>query len=303
MLSGSPAKKMLVVHGTILHDYSISKLQLFMRKNVMIPYLYKKADCVVAVSEGIKAELKSYGHLKNVVAIPNAFDVAGIQAKSSQPLSSEWDAIFSKSEVLITSGRLHVQKKQRYLLPVFKSLKQQRSGVKLVILGDGALRDALLKEAEGLGLSCYTAWETTSKLTDAYDVYNPFQFLSRSRLFLFPSAWEGFPLALCEALICGVPVLSSDCPTGPREIIAPGTLDAEYGLRAVENAAYGVLLPMPDKVEFERCWTEAIQTLLENEVMRETLILKGKERMQDFEESVISKKWLHLIERVSKSSL
>lgn len=303
VLSRSNAKKILVVHGTILHDQQMSKYMNLIRRKWIIPQLYNKADVVVAVSEGIKHELTEYCKLSNVIAIPNGFDINGIQSKSELLLSEDWQSVFARDEILITSGRMHDQKKQRYLLPIFKRLKKKRPNIKLVIMGDGELRSSILEEVNQLGFEYYSCWDS-SPIHSNYDVYftgyveNPFQFLKRSTLFLFPSAWEGFPLALCEAMIAGVPVLSADCPTGPREIISPNTFDAQYSLSEAEVTPNGCLLPMVDKSSFAEIWYETILQLLNDEEIRKEMIENGKKRMLVFNQPQIEELWKDLIDKI-----
>jgi glycosyltransferase involved in cell wall biosynthesis len=110
VLSRARVKKILVVHGTILHDYAINPRLRLIRQKWIIPLLYKKADKVVAVSEGIKNELTTFCGLKNVIAIPNAFDRVAILKKAEEPLSESWESVFAENRVMITSGRLHEQK-------------------------------------------------------------------------------------------------------------------------------------------------------------------------------------------------
>lgn len=306
VLSRSKAKKILFVQGTVIHDYAIADWLRILRKKVLIPWLYNKAQLTVAVSDGIKHELEHLCGVKHVVTIPNFFDTADIRDKAQIPLTPEWDAVFAAGEVLITSGRLHVQKKQRYLLPLLKTLKADRPALRLIILGDGDLREELMKEAKELGLRVYSGWDKEQPLTPDYDLYfpgyisNPFQFLKRATLFVFPSGWEGFPLAQCEAMISGVPVIAADCPTGPREIIAPGTFDPHYTLRTTEKTEYGYLLPMYDKPEFTPTWLAAINELLDDPAKRAALIPKGQERMQEFDKSVAMRKWFAVIDGVLK---
>jgi glycosyltransferase involved in cell wall biosynthesis len=190
------------------------------------------------------------------------------------------------------------------LLRLLKQLLNKTTGLKLVIMGDGPLRADLLSEAATMGLRCYNGWNPTEALKPDCDIYfpgyisNPFQFLKRSTLFLFPSGWEGFPLALCEAMISGVPVLAADCPTGPREIIAPGTFDAAYSLRCIEETEYGYLLPMADKQEFEEAWIKAIMDILNNNTKRIAFIANGKERMKAYDKTVVMQQWFDVIDKV-----
>lgn len=304
VLSRSKAKKILVVHGTILHDYAVNKWLQLIRTKFLIPYLYNKADVTVAVSEGIKYELEQFCGVKNAVAIPNFFDIGAIKEKAIIELPANEQKLFTDYKVLITSGRFHEQKKQHFLFPVYKQIKQTHPNTKLVLLGDGELREDLIKSAQEQGLTTYSIWNQHQPFSNEYDVYflgykeNPFQYLSKSILFVFPSGWEGFPMALCEAIICGVPVLSADCPTGPREILAPGTFDAGYTLNKAEVTKYGVLLPMANKTGAKSAWINAIENLLSNPGLQLQLVKKSQDRIKEFEKVVVEEKWFTLIEKV-----
>jgi glycosyltransferase involved in cell wall biosynthesis len=77
---------------------------------------------------------------------------------------------------------------------------------------------------------------------------NPYRFMDRSDVFVFPSVKEGLPISLIEALACGLTVISSDCLSGPREILTPDTPHDDPPLKEPEFAQYGILMPTPDGV-------------------------------------------------------
>lgn len=114
VLSKTNAKKILVVHGTVLHDNGQSKLMRWLRKKIIIPYIYNKADITIAVSDGIVNELKTYCGVKNIKSIPNFFDIDLIKKQAEVPLPESYEAIFRQSPVLITSGRFSEQKKTTF---------------------------------------------------------------------------------------------------------------------------------------------------------------------------------------------
>lgn len=302
VLSFSPAKKILVVHGTILHDHNQSKWMQWLRTKLIIPFLYNRADTTVAVSEGIRHELQYTCGVRKAVAIPNYFDLEQIEKLAAVPLLPHWHSLFTHHDVLVTSGRFNEQKKQRYLFPLLRELKNNHRKVKLVLLGDGELRTALLEEATRLQLSCYCAWDTSQSFSEDYDVYfagyanNPFQFLRHSKLFLFPSGWEGFPMALCEAMISGVPVLTADCPTGPRQILAHGTFDPHYTLQKAEQTSCGWLMPMTDKSSFTTEWIHTVERMLDDGALRKEMVKAARKRMNEYSKEKVVSRWKQLID-------
>jgi glycosyltransferase involved in cell wall biosynthesis len=273
---------------------------------LLVRILYPKADLIIAVSYGVKQSLINLGiEEEKIKVIYNPYPIDEIRELAKEPLGS-YEEIF-KEPVLITAGRLTKQKGQWYLLRVFKALKEKHKDLKLVILGEGELKDYLVVLSEELGLKTYV-WDR-DKLSESFDVYflgfqkNPFKFIARSKLFVFPSLWEGFPNALVEAMACGVCVVSSDCRSGPREILAPNT-DFNYQAQKPEFAEYGVLMPVFElKYKSaeeplggkEIMWVETIDKLLEDENLRRHYSEKAKQRAEDFRIEKIVEKWKEVL--------
>lgn len=309
LLSGGPGKTILCVHGSKLHDANIRGPVGWLRKNVLIPLLYNRADRIVTVSRDIIPELAEGFGVKpeKLLTINNFFEVAQIEAKSHEPLSVAEAAVYAAAPVFVTSGRLTLQKNQAPLLDAFAALLLRRP-TKLVFVGDGELRDVLTTRARELGLRVYAVWEALGDLTPDHDVYflglqqNPFKYLRPATAFVFPSSWEGFPMALGEAMICGLPVLSTDCPTGPREMLAPDTVTPLVPLRYAERGTYGILLPMltqPSTLAADQAvWTDAMDMLLSEGTEQEILGQLACQRMQDFTRERIFGQWVKLVEDV-----
>jgi glycosyltransferase involved in cell wall biosynthesis len=109
-------------------------------------------------------------------------------------------------------------------------------------------------------------------------------------------------MALCEAMISGVPVLSADCPTGPREILAPGTTDIHYLLTVAQSTPYGVLLPMTDKPAYKAAWVTAVDRLLGNAGEMQQMSEQARGRMKDFSKERILQKWVDTIKEVAAAA-
>ena len=152
--------------------------------------------------------------------------------------------------LLLAAGRLAPAKDFATLLRAFARVRARRP-VHLVILGEGGLRHTLEKQLRELGI------EADVELHGFVD--NPFAWMSRASLFVLSSAWEGSPGVLVEAMACGCPVVSTDCPSGPDEIL--------------DGGRYGRLVPVGDAAAL----TEAIATTLDATIDREALRARARE--------------------------
>jgi glycosyltransferase involved in cell wall biosynthesis len=290
------------VRGSKLHDAEIKGGLGWLRHHVLMPAIYRKADHIITVSEGIKQELiQHYGQRPgSITTIYNFYDAEAIAQLKMAALPPVFEPIF-RHPVIITSGRLHVQKNIAGLLDVFASIPQRYTH-KLVVLGDGELRETLLQRADLLGLRSWASWQHEA-LDESRQVFfagyqdNPFPFISRATLYICTSSWEGFPNSLAEAMVCGVPVVSTDCPTGPRELLA-GMEASNTRIQDTEIASCGYLMPLLNEhpnTDAVRVWAAGIQPLLNNANERERLIGNAALRMRELSRENVFKKWEQIL--------
>ena len=307
VLSRSNDRTILVVHGSLVHDHTLGRFKGFAIRRLLVPLLHNRADRVVAVSRDLAAEMRSLGVRDDKVrTINNFFDVDGIIAKSREALPPREQALFDGPPVLVTAGRLAPQKNHAALLDVFAALRAQRPA-KLAIVGDGELRSALVARAQALGLRTYEAWSGEEPPPDR-DVYflghrpNPYPCIRAATLFVLPSLFEGFPLALCEAMACEVSVVAADCATGPREILAPASVVPERPITSAETGDFGLLMPLlkagQGYAPAVAVWSNAIAGLLDDSAERARLAAAARLRVEDFTAEKIVPQWLELIEEL-----
>jgi glycosyltransferase involved in cell wall biosynthesis len=306
ILSLGHQRKILCVHGSANNDPNKRGLYGFFLNFFLIPLVYKRADLIITVSKGIRSELIALGiSSKKILAIPNFFNVAGIDKLSEEALSDDHSSLFNHYNVIITSGRLSLQKNQAAMLHIVKGMDRKRTKAKLVILGEGELKNDLVRLATSMNLKIYIDG-STKEWNNECDVFllghqtNPFKFLSKARLFILTSYFEGFPLVIGEALICGVTCVSVDCPTGPREILAPQTDSLSAGIVTEEYGEYGILMPNVDtpanQAKFLHIWSNALEGLINNSELLNSYRSKGIERMKAFETEKIIQRWEQIID-------
>lgn len=174
----------------------------------------KKADAVVLTSQLMKKELLNLTYVDDakIYVIPNPVPIEEITKKASKPLKHEWFELESPP-VILSVGRLTVQKNYSNLILAFNEVIKN-TPARLVILGEGEKRNELEALVDKLGLK-----ESVS-LPGFVD--NPYQYMSRAKIFVLPSKWEGFPNVLVEAMACGAQVVATDCPGGTAEILEGG---------------------------------------------------------------------------------
>ena len=129
-------------------------------------------------------------------------------------------------------GRLTEQKDFATLIAAFARVRSQRES-RLIILGDGGLRDELIAQATTLGVEAHIALPGFQS--------NPWAWMSKAAVFALSSRWEGSPNTLTEAMALGIPVVSTDCPSGPRELLDAGRLAPLLKMGDVDALASALL--------------------------------------------------------------
>ena len=299
----SRRKELIVcwIHGTKKHDENIEGLLGWVRKKILIPTLYRRSDKMVTVSEGIRDELiEEFALSRNKISVvSNGFDSNHIRQLSSVSVPAQLEGIFQGVDVIATHCRLARQKNLLALITVFAKVREKRKA-RLIVLGDGELREKLLAHAISLRLKCLTSWNDKDYADDA-DVFflghfdNPYPMISRSKLYLMTSMWEGFPLSLCEAMACEVPVFAADCYTGPREILAP-TINERQPVKRPFILESGVLMPLANSDIANEAWADTICKLLDDPNTLRTIGISGSKRIMDFDLTKIQNAWLKAID-------
>lgn len=197
------------------------------RRDRMMPRLVRRfypwADYVVGVSEGVSEDLAQFVNLpaEKLRVISNPIVAPEIGELARAPVDHAWFA--DGVPVFVAAGRLRPQKDFPTLLRAFSHVRAKRP-VRLLILGEGPERERLEALAREL--------ELTGDVSLPGATANPYAYMARSTAFILSSRWEGLPTVLIEAMSCGAPVIATDCPSGPREILAGGR--------------YGALVPVGD---------------------------------------------------------
>ncbi len=202
---------------------------------------YPHADAVVAVSDDTAERFSSatgvsrdgMSVIYNPVVTPELF----VQARAA--IDHPWFAD-DEPPVIVAAGRLTRQKDHATLLRAFARLRQTLAA-RLVILGEGEERPTLEHLAEQLGVRADVQLPGF--------VANPFAFMARARLFALSSRWEGCPNVLIEALACGVPVVSTDCPSGTAEVLRGGAYGRLVPVGHVEALAEAMVQTLRERTE------------------------------------------------------
>ncbi|MEW8562834.1 MAG: glycosyltransferase [Candidatus Thiodiazotropha sp.] len=189
--------------------------RLFLRR-LPIRLLYPRIDRIIAVSEGVRADTLTVSGVtpEKVVVVRNPVVTPQLLEAAEAPSPHPWLGD-PKNPVILGVGRLTVQKDFPTLLRAFADLRARRP-CRLIILGDGRQREKLQAMSDELGISEALALPGFTA--------NPYAYMKRADLFVLSSRWEGSPNALTEAMALGTAVVSTDCPSGPNELLDGGRI-------------------------------------------------------------------------------
>jgi len=291
-------KTVISIRGSKVFDKQISGFTGWLRKNILIPFFYNKAKVIVPVSKALIKELHDLLRIKSphYQYIPNGYDFKKILECAALQLPEQLSFLL-KYPYIVNVGRLHPQKGQIPFIRVFREIKRYLK-IRLVIVGDGDLLPSIVETCHHLNLKVWTreSREENADVILTGHQANPFPIVARSDLFVLSSQWEGFPNALCEAMILGTPVISTDCHTGPREILGPDSPQSLF-LDKSEETAYGILLPVlrNGTDDHHVVWVDTLKWYLQNRNLRRLKVMNAKERMAEFKIEKIMKQWELLI--------
>lgn len=265
--------------------------------NYLYKVLYRKADRVVPVTKLIEQSYNIHYGIESskLKTIYNPYDVNAIEEQMNSVPSFDVKKLANKT-VFVSVGRQMYQKGYWHLLKSFFIVNKKYKDTVLLLIGQ--IDQKVVKLISELNI------DKSVFLLGKLD--NPFSILKYSDIYVLSSLFEGFPNAMAEAMVCGLPIIASDCKSGPREILAPNTgLNAICG--TVEYAEFGILTrSLEEKEDWkkdnitqgERYLAEAMESLISNEQMRKEYGFNAKRRSQDFSYDVCRKEFINLIENI-----
>lgn len=213
------------------------------RLSSLLRGVYPQAAGIVAVSQGVGEDLATLTGLTadRITTIYNPVDVARLRKMSLAQPDHPWLRP-GEPPVILAVGRLRVDKDFPTLLRAFALLRARRPA-RLMILGEGTERDVLESLAKDLGID---ADLSLPGFTD-----NPYRYMARAAVLALSSVTEGCPNVLLEAMACGCPVVSTDCPSGPKELL--------------ENGRWGPLVPMGNAERLAEVIAERLDSARDSE--------------------------------------
>lgn len=225
----------------------LSYLVVFLRN-----IFYKYADGVLCQTEDSRRFIIAQTGNKNVISIPN-------------PVEFKDETIdVPKEKIILNVGRLVEKKGQKFLLEIFSNLKC--NNWKLVIVGDGPLKESLINLAKELNI-----YDRVMFIGNTSDVH---KWYKKSSIFAFTSILEGFPNSLAEAMVNGLPCISFNCKTGPSDIIIHGV--------------NGVLIEEKNILGF----VDQLQMLIDNEELRNSYSKEARKIINKINSDFISSEYL-----------
>ena len=262
-------------HQTTMQQSQSASYRMFSK--FMVRFSYKRADLVLANSYAMQTDLIENFRIKTPVrVIYNPIDLNFIKTyKDEVP-----DFVFEKGVFhFVNVGGFRTEKNHLLLLQAFFILKNLPC--KLLIVGGGVLEEVLRQKVDDLGMNDKVVFCGFDK--------NPFKYVSRSDCFVLSSDVEGFPNVLIEALACAKPVISTDCHSGPRELLAPDTDLHHRAINNYEIGEYGILTPVSDVIAL----AAALKKMYEDSSLRYRYAQKAAGRAEQFDVDEI-KQYFHV---------
>lgn len=265
ILSGGSCKKAVSIRNYTKKENSQSILGRL--TDIFIKKLYQKADLIVPVSKVIAKSYKTDYAVpeEKLKVIYNPYDAGEIHERMSEPVDKETESFCSGKTVFVSVGRIMHQKGFWHLIKAFSEVRKSDENARLLIIGENRIGKEPQALVDSLGISDSVMF--TGK------VKNPFKYLAKSSVYVLSSLFEGFPNGMTEAMVCGLPIIATDCKSGPREILNK-TPDFGREYTDVTECDFGILVP---ELEDDENWNAAPLTDGEKTLAKAMALLSGDE--------------------------
>ena len=234
-------------------------------RDLLVPRFYSRAQTIIAVASEVADNLSTLGIETPIEVIPNAVEIAFAAQRAREEPDHPWLAERDRP-TLIQIGRLVAKKDQLTLLDAFAKVVRDRPA-RLLVYGEGPMRRTLERRIAALGLREHVALPGFTP--------TPFAAIARADLFVLSSISEGMPSALIEALACGTPAISTDCPSGPAEILQGGKIGRLVEVGNAEALAQAMLDTLDAPPEADTLRSRAADFGFDQIVQRYLAVLEG----------------------------
>ncbi len=224
-------------------------------------------------------------------AIYNILNIDRVNSLKNEPIEEVVEQFMKNHKCVMTTGRFAESKGLQNLLKSFSIVAKQKPEVRLVMLGDGETNEKVKKLITDLQL--------TDKVLLPGFKKNPFKYISRADVFVLPSFYEGFPNMLIEAMACGTPVIATDCPTGPAEIMKASAeasnVITDYGYLIQFIPEQDSSWAATDIKEMHEDFAETIVQVLYDDKLAQKFVSNANKRILDFTAERITPTWESLL--------
>lgn len=280
---------------TSIRNFDFNERNKFLKSVYKI--IYKQADYIITVTKHIQQAFSKIYNIpeRKIVTIYNPFDLHEIKKESEENLDNKQQRLFSNSNFkFISVGRLTYQKGFWHLIKSFNLVLKEYTAAELFIIGRDESNGEVERLIYNMGLE--------EKVHLLGSQKNPFKFIKRCDAYVMSSLFEGFPNSLVEAMALAKPVISTDCNSGPKEILSDKFFKP---VKEVTVADYGILVPQLDKevnlekqnyTEEEKKLSQAMLLLIRDENLQNKLSQKSITRAKKYNYEVCKKEYEKVLE-------